>query len=77
MSAFDVTAVIDGVPYNVKAEPFDFNTEKRFRVNYGGREYIFAFDSSIGKYAALGDDSIDLPVNLEELVAEKLESYRD
>ena len=77
MSVFDVTAVIDGVPYNVKAEPFHFNTEKRFRVSYGGKDYIFAYDSNVGKYTAIGDDSIDLPVNLEELVAERLENYRE
>jgi hypothetical protein len=76
MAAFDVTAVIDGVPYNVKAEPYDFNAEKRFKINYNNREYIFAYDSSMGRYAALGDESVDIPDNLEALVAERLENYK-
>ena len=76
MAAFDVTAVIDGVPYNVKAEPYDYNAEKRFKINYNGNEYIFAYDSSMGRYAALGDEAVDIPDNLEALVAERLENYK-
>ena len=76
MAAFDVTAVIDGVPFNVKAEPYDFNAEKRFKVNYDGKEYVFAYDSSIGRYAAIGDEAIDIPDNLETLLAERLENYK-
>ena len=76
MDAFDVTTVIDGVPYSVKATPFDFNNEKRFKVSYDGNEYIFAYHSDIGRYAAIGDEAIDIPDNLEAVVAERLENYR-
>lgn len=76
MNAFDVTTVIDGVPYRVKAEPFEFNTEKRFKVSYDGKEYIFAYDSSMGRYAAIGDEAVDIPDNLEAVLAECLENYR-
>ncbi len=76
MQTFDVTTVIDGVPYSVKATPFDFNNEKRFKVNYGDKEYIFAFNSDIGRYAAIGTEAIDIPVPLEAYVAERLENYQ-
>jgi hypothetical protein len=76
MGVFDVTTVVDGVPYRVQAEPYDFNTEKRFKVSYDGKEYIFAYDSSMGRYAALGDEAVDIPDNLEAVVAERLENYR-
>lgn len=72
----DFTFVIDGVPYSVKAEPFDFNNEKRFKVNYDGNEYIFAYDSSMGRYASLGTESVDIPDTLESELAERLENYR-
>lgn len=76
MAALDLTLVLDGVPYSVKAKPFDFNNEKRFVVDYDGNEYIFAYDSSMGRYASMGDDSIAIPDTLETLVAEKLENFR-
>ena len=75
MSTIELSTVIDGVPYYVKAEPFDFNTETRYKVQYGGKEYIFAFDATIRQYAALGDEASDIPDNLEIFVAEKLDSY--
>jgi len=74
MTSFDLTTVIDGVPYNVKAEPYDYNTEKRFKVSYDGREFIFAYDSNIGRYSAIGDDAADIPDSLGDYVAEKLEN---
>jgi hypothetical protein len=76
MAAFDVTAVIDGVPFNVKAEPYDYNNEKRFKVDYDGKEFIFAYDSSMGRYAAIGDDAVNIPDNLESVLAERLENFR-
>jgi len=76
MSVLDITTVIDGVPFNAKAEAFDFNTEKRFKVSYDGKEYIFAYDSDLGRYAALGDEAVDIPDNLEAVLAERLENFR-
>lgn len=72
--AIDITTVIDGIPFNVKAEPYEFNTEKRFKVSYDGKEYIFAYNSDMGRYAAIGDEAVDIPDNLESFLAEKLEN---
>ena len=69
--------VLNGVPYIVKATPFTFNTETRFTVKYNGSdEYIFAHDSSVGQYVALGDDGGDLPADLETAISERLVSLR-
>lgn len=68
--------LVDGVPYIVKAIPYDFNTETRFRVSYNGsEEYIFTWDSELGRLKAIGDESADLPDNLEQAIAEKLQSF--
>lgn len=72
----DLALRIDGVPYQVKATPFDFNNEKRFKVQYDGNEYIFAFDSTIGHYASLDDDDTAIPDSLETAIAERLENFK-
>jgi hypothetical protein len=72
MSVLDLNMVIDGIPYEIKAVPFQFNSEKRYRVDYGGVEYIFAYDSEIGKYASIDGDASGLPDTLEMAVADKL-----
>jgi hypothetical protein len=65
--------IVDGAPYLVKATPFDFNQEKRFTVSYNGSdEYVFVFDTSVGRYVALGEDAAVLPSRLEIEIAEKL-----
>ncbi len=76
MGSFDVMSVIDGVPYKVRVTPFDFNNEKRFRVAYGDGEYVFAYDSGMGKYAAIGDEAVAIPDSLETELAERLENYK-
>ena len=68
--------LIDGVPYSVEATPFEFNTETRYRVNYNGTEHIFTWDSSLGRLTAIDEDAPDIPDNLEEAIAERLESSR-
>jgi hypothetical protein len=73
MNTQNFELVVDGVPYLVKASPFDFNEEKRFTVTYNGsEEYVFVFDTSVGKYTALGDESVEIPSRLETEIAEKL-----
>ena len=73
MEAQRFNLVIDGVPYEVKAVPYKYNNETRFRVNYNGSEdYIFTRDSGIGRLTAIGDEAIDIPDNLEEAIAERL-----
>lgn len=66
--------VVDGVPYGVKATPFQFNTETRYKVSYDGEEHIFTWDSSLGRLAPINDDSSTIPVNVEEAIAQRLQS---
>lgn len=66
--------VVDGVPYGIKATPFQFNTETRFKVSYDGEEHIFTWDSSLGRLAPINDDSFTIPVNVEEAIAQRLQS---
>jgi hypothetical protein len=65
---------VDGVPYSVRATPFQFNEETRYNVRYNGSEYIFSWDPQIGRLASLNDDAADIPDNLEEVIAQKLAS---
>lgn len=67
--------VVDGVPYLVKAIPFDFNGEVRFRVRCNrGEDHIFVRDRSIGRIAAIDDDSSVLPDSVEQAISEKLQA---
>ena len=67
--------VVDKVPYIVKIIPFDFNGEMRFRVSYNeGPEHIFAWDSSLGRVAAIDEDSTFIPDNVEQAIATKLQA---
>jgi hypothetical protein len=66
--------IVDGVPYLVTASPFDFNGEVRFRVRCNrGEDHIFTWDSSVGRIAAIDDDSSVLPDSVEQAIAEKLQ----
>lgn len=66
---------VDGVPYIVKAVSFDYNGEVRFRVSYNGsEEFIFTWDSSLGRLAAIGDESVQIPDNLEVEISGWLQS---
>jgi hypothetical protein len=69
--------VVGGVPYMVRATPFDFNTERRYRVRYnGGEEHVFTWDSSLGRMRAIDDDSSTMADDLETAIAERLQSTR-
>jgi hypothetical protein len=75
MSEQTLHLVIDSVPYILKVVPFEFNGETRFQVSYNGSaDYIFTWDSSIGRLAAIDDDAASLPFNVEVAIAEKLQS---
>lgn len=63
---------VDGVPYVMKATPFQFNAETRYKVQYNGNEYIFSWDPGIGRLAPIDADAADIPDNLEELIARQL-----
>ncbi|MDB5208605.1 MAG: hypothetical protein JWR72_3680 [Flavisolibacter sp.] len=65
--------VLAGVPYFIKAEPFSFNDEPRFKVSYnGGDEHIFAWDASISRLSAIDDDAISIPDDLEAAISSRL-----
>jgi hypothetical protein len=69
--AFDL--LLNQVPYAVKAEPYPFNTETRFRVRYNDSpEYIFAWDEEAEQFIAIGDEASTIPDEVEEAVAVKL-----
>ena len=68
--------LIDGVPYAVTATPFEFNTETRYKVKYNGTEHIFTWDSAIGRLAPIDDDASEIPDNLEQAIAQRLQSSR-
>ncbi len=70
---FDI--LVDSVPYMVKAAPFTFNGETRYRVSFNGSpEHVFTWDSSLGQLRAIDDDSSTMPDSLEEAISERLQS---
>ena len=67
--------LLDGVPHFVKAVPFEYNTETRYRVSYNeGDEHIFTWDSSLGRLTAIDDDAGTIPDALETAIAGKLQA---
>ena len=69
--------LVDKVPYQITAEPFSFNEETRYRITYNGSDdHILAYDSTLGRLAAIDDDAGTLPDNLERAIAERLQSGR-
>lgn len=68
--------LLDGVPYAVTASPFEYNTETRYKVRYNGTEHIFTWDPSIGRLAPIDDDASEIPDNLEEAIANRLQTSR-
>jgi hypothetical protein len=62
--------LLDGMPYEVKATPFQFNDETRFRVSFNGSPiYIFVWDSELKRLTAIGDGTDMIPVNLEDAIS--------
>jgi hypothetical protein len=69
--------VVNGVPYMVKATPFSFNEETRFRVSYnGGDEHVFTWDPGVGRLMPIDDDASTMPDDLERAIAGRLQSGR-
>jgi len=65
--------LLSGVPYFVKAAPFEFNGETRFTVSFnGGNEHIFTWDSDLGRLSAIDDDAIEIPDDLEAAISSRL-----
>lgn len=67
--------VVDSVPYIVKAVPFNFNGEIRYKVSFNeSSEHVFTWDSSLRQLRAIDDDASMMPDNLEIAISEKLQS---
>lgn len=67
--------VSNGLPYVVQVIPFEFNSQKRYRVSYnGGGENIFAWDSELRRLRAIDEDTSTFPDDLGLAISRKLES---
>jgi hypothetical protein len=67
--------LVDGVPYEVRATPFQFNDDIRFRVSYnGGQIYVFVWNQELRMLTAIGDDTGTIPDSLERAISQKLEA---
>jgi hypothetical protein len=67
--------VVDNVPYMVKATPFTFNGEIRYKVRFNeSSEHVFTWDSSLAQLRAIDDDASTMPDNLEIAISVKLQS---
>jgi hypothetical protein len=65
--------LLQEVPYTIKAEPYPFNNETRFRVRYNDSpEYIFAWDEEAEQFTSIGDEASTIPDEVEEAVAVRL-----
>lgn len=69
--------LLNGVPYFVKAEPFSYNGETRFKVSFNNSdEHIFTWDSSLGRLAPIDDGAGTIPDDLENAIAGKLQAVK-
>jgi hypothetical protein len=67
--------LVDGVPYEVRATPFRFNDDIRYRVSYnGGQIYVFVWDEQLKRLTAIGEGTETIPDSLESAISQKLES---
>jgi hypothetical protein len=65
--------MLGGTPYEVKAVPFRFNEGTRYTVTINGSgEYVFAYDSNVGQYVPLDDESAAIPQVVETEIAGRL-----
>ena len=72
-NTLDYNFTVDGVPVVVKATPHEFNSEMQYRVSFNGSpEVFFAFDSELGRYAAKGNNALDVPDNVEIEIGNRL-----
>lgn len=73
MKAVTFDLLLNQVPYVIKAVPYSFNTETRFRVTYNDSpEYIFAWDEEVEQFTSIGDEASTIPDEVEEAVAVRL-----
>lgn len=73
MDRIDLEMAVDGVPYFVKATPFQLNGNKQYQVAINeAKEVTFVFDPELGRYAPVGDSALSVPDNLEIEIGTKL-----
>jgi hypothetical protein len=66
--------LVDGVPYEVRAKPFQFNDDIRYKVSYnGGQIFVFVWDQELKRLAAIGEGTETIPDSLESAISQKLE----
>jgi hypothetical protein len=65
--------IISGTPYEVKVVPFTFNEGTRYNVSINGSgEYVFAYDSNVGQYVPIDDESSTIPQVVETEISGRL-----
>ncbi len=65
--------VVDGIPYQLRISPEQFNDERRYRVVVNGDEgHLFAWDADTASLRAIDDDAITLPDSLEKEISKLL-----
>lgn len=65
--------LLEQVPYSIRAVPYPFNNETRFRVRYNDSpEFVFAWDEEAEQFIAIGDEASTIPDEVEEAVAVRL-----
>jgi len=63
----------EGVTYQVKIAPFEFNGETRYYINVNdGPSHLFLWDEAIKQLKALDDKSTILPSTLLKEISDKL-----
>ena len=64
---------LDGAPYLVQAEPCRFNSDLQYRVTVTGADAVLiTLDTPLGRYAPIGNDSINIPDSLEIAIGSRL-----
>ena len=67
--------MVDQVPYEVIAEPFQFNGELRYYISVNGSdEHVFTWDSELKRLTAIDQEAATLPEALEQEISYRLQS---
>lgn len=65
LASYDLDILVDAVPYNTRITPFDFNGQKRFKVQINsGEDHILAWDEELMSLKPLDDSGSTLPDDL-------------
>ena len=68
-----IEMMVDGMPLEVKATPYIFNDERRYRVSFNGSPvHVFAYDEELKHYRAIDSVSAEIPDNIDEAIGRKL-----